>query len=74
MITRLRYLGLLPLIAPLFGCVNEAHAYKSPDGHIAVCNAEGAGLIPALAAKHTLDECRDTYLKAGYVEVNEPGK
>jgi hypothetical protein len=53
----------------LSGCVSEAQAFKAPDGHIAVCSAGGAGLIPALMASDALANCRAEYLKNGYVEV-----
>jgi hypothetical protein len=64
----LRCLWLLPLIS-LLGCVNEARSFRGPDGHIAVCSAAGAGLIPALMAKDNLEQCSSEYLKSGYVKV-----
>lgn len=56
-------------VAFLAGCVNRADAYRSPDGHIAVCSANGAGVIPAMMASDSLDKCGDQYLKAGYTKV-----
>ena len=64
----LRCVWLLPMVS-LSGCVSEAHSFRGPDGHIGVCTATGAGLIPALMAKDTLENCRNEYLKNGYVEV-----
>jgi hypothetical protein len=63
----MRCLWLLPMIG-MAGCVNEARSFRGPDGHIAVCSAAGAGIIPALIAKDNLEQCSNAYLKNGYVE------
>jgi hypothetical protein len=54
------------LLLPFFAtaCVGESVAYHSAD----VCSASGHGIIGAWMASDALHECKEAYLKAGYIE------
>jgi len=51
------------------GYVNETRVFRSADGkQTGVCSGAGFGLIRGSMAISQYHNCREAYLKAGYVE------
>jgi hypothetical protein len=57
----------------LAGCVSETTAFHSPDGkYTSVCSGAGFGIIRGTIAMNEYRNCREAYLKAGYIEGPAP--
>ena len=53
----------------LIGCINETSVFHSPDSkYIGVCSGAGFGIIRGTMAINQYNNCREAYLKAGYIE------
>lgn len=57
----------------LAGCVSETTVFHSPDGkYTGVCSGAGFGIIRGTMAISELNNCKDAYRRAGYVEGPAP--
>jgi hypothetical protein len=57
----------------LAGCVSETTVFHSPDGkYTVVCSGAGFGIIRGTMAMNEYHNCREAYLKAGYIEGPAP--
>jgi hypothetical protein len=57
----------------LTGCVSETTLFHSPDGkYTGVCSGAGMGIIRGTMAIAELNNCKDAYRRAGYVEGPAP--
>lgn len=57
----------------LTGCVSETTAFHSPDGkYTVVCSGAGFGIIRGTMAISELNNCKDAYRRAGYIEGPAP--
>lgn len=55
--------------AVLGGCVSETTVFHSPDGkYTNVCSGAGFGIIRGTMAMNEYRNCREAYLRAGYIE------
>jgi len=63
---------LLALVG-LAGCISGTTMLHSPDGnHVVVCTGAGLWMIPGTMASTKYHNCRETYLKSGYIEGTPP--
>ena len=61
------------LAVSLAGCVSETTVFHSPDGkYTGVCSGAGMGLIRGTMAISELNNCKDAYRRAGYLEGPAP--
>ena len=67
-------MGLVAIAAcTLAGCVSETTVFHSPDGkYTNVCSGAGFGIIRGTMAMNEYRNCREAYLKAGYIEGPAP--
>ena len=64
----MRWMTLL-LALGTAGCINETSVFRNADGkQTGVCSGAGFGIIRGTMAIAQYHNCRDAYLKAGYVE------
>jgi hypothetical protein len=64
----MRWVTLL-LVLGTTGCINETSVFHSADGkQTAVCSGAGFGFIRGTMAINQYHNCREAYLKAGYIE------
>jgi hypothetical protein len=64
--------ALAGLIA-LAGCVSETSTFHSPDGRYTVaCSGAGFGIVRGTMAMNEYRNCREVYLKAGYIDGPAP--
>ena len=57
----------------LVGCISETSVFHSPDGkQTVVCSGAGFGIIRGTMAINEYHNCREAYLKAGYIEGPAP--
>jgi hypothetical protein len=57
------------MLTVLAGCVSETSAFHSPDGkYTFVCSGAGFGIIRGTMAMNEYRNCREAYLRAGYIE------
>lgn len=55
------------------GCVSETTVFHSPDGkYTNVCSGAGFGIIRGTMAMNEYRNCREQYLRAGYIEGPAP--
>ena len=65
--------GIWLLALSVAGCISETSTFHSPDGkYTNVCSGAGFGLIRGTMAINEYHNCREAYLKAGYVEGATP--
>jgi hypothetical protein len=64
---------VLLLSTALAGCVSETTVFHSPDGkYTVVCSGAGFGIIRGTMAISELNNCKDAYRRAGYIEGPAP--
>ena len=64
----MRYVTLLSALCAT-GCISETSVFHSADGkQTGVCSGAGFGIIRGTLAISQYHNCREAYLKAGYVE------
>jgi hypothetical protein len=55
------------------GCINETSVFHSVDGkQTGVCSGAGFGIIRGTMAISQYHNCREAYLKVGYIEDPHP--
>ena len=61
------------IIVGLNGCISETAVFHSQDGrYTVVCSGAGFGIIRGTMAINEYHNCREAYLKAGYIEGPAP--
>jgi hypothetical protein len=69
----LRLLASATVIMGLTGCVSETTVLHSPDGkYTGVCSGAGFGIIRGTMAMSEINNCKDAYRRAGYLEGPAP--
>jgi hypothetical protein len=63
----MRYTFILTLAA-LAGCGGTTMFHSANSTRVVICNGAGLWMIPGTTASSQYHNCRENYLKAGYVE------
>jgi len=68
------FIVLASLVA-LAGCASGTAMFHSPDGqHVVFCKRPDLWMIPATRASTEYSNCRENYLKTGYIEGPPPAR